>query len=334
MAARRHLLGAGALGWVLVAGAAPAQQTVINNGLAPPAAENVIDAADSYGSYDAFVRNVGCGVIFPYDAPCAAPGAATQVALVPGGLVGSGFWLGVYDTSSIAVSGGFAGNLRAHDSASVSITGGSVDNTLEVNDSATVVLSGGSVGQFTRTYGGKLDIQGGSAARVQAAGHSTVTVTGGELCYLSGNGYAEVRMRGGSVAEFVTSVFESRVRVTGGSIAGVLAANDSGDVVWSGGSVGGTIVAYGDSTISVWGEGFAVDGVPVADGPIAAIEGVLSGTLASGEPFANPICHSGCLDDFDVPATGLITVPEPGRLLLDAAALVTVAWVLRRRRRT
>jgi hypothetical protein len=327
----RPFLVGGALAWTL-AGAGSAQQTVINNGLAPPAAENVIDAADSYGSYDVFVRNVGCGADFPYDAPCAAPGAATQVALVPGGLVG--FALLVYDSSSIAVSGGLAGNLRAHDSASVSITSGSVGNTLEVNDSATVVLVDGSVGQFVYTYdAANLEIQGGSAARVLAAGHSTVTVTGGELFHLSGYGYAEVRMRGGSVAEFVTSVFESRVRVRGGSIAGVLAANDSGDVVWSGGSVGGTIVAYGDSTISVRGEGFAVDGAPVVDGPVAAIEGVLSGTLASGEPFANPICHSGCLDDFDVPATGLITVPEPARLLLDAAALVTVAWVLRRRRR-
>jgi hypothetical protein len=332
LAAPRRLLGVGALGWVLVAGAAPAQQTVINNGLAPPAAENVIDAADSYGSYDVFVRNVGCGVIFPYDSPCAAPGAATQVALVPGGLVGSGFWLGVYDTSSIAVSGGSAGNLRAHDSATVSITAGSVDNTLEVDDAATVVLSDGSVGQFTRTYGGNLDIQGGSAARVLAAGYSTVTVTGGELFDLSGNGYADVTMRGGSVAGFVTAVYESRVRVEGGAIAGVLAANESGQVTWSGGSLGGMIVAYGDSTIRVRGAGFAVDGVLVAYGPLAAIEGVLSGTLASGEPFTNPICHSGCLDDFDIPATGLITVPEPGRLLLDAAALATVAVVLRRRR--
>lgn len=331
-AARRRLLGAGTLAWTLAAGAATAQQVVINNGLAPPTAENVIDAADAYGSHDVFVRNVGCGVIFPYDAPCAAPGAATQVVLVPGGLVG--FALLVYDSSSIAVSGGLAGNLRAHDSASVSITGGSVGNTLEINDSATVVLSNGSVGQFVYTYdAANLAIQGGSVATVIVAGSSTLSVAGGTLGSVSGYGYSEILLSGGSVASFVTSIFESRVRVTGGAIAGVLAANESGQVTWSGGSLGGMIVAYGDSTIRVRGAGFAVDGVPVAYGPLAASEGVLSGTLASGEPFANPICHSGCLDDFGNPATGLVTVPEPGRLLLDAAALATVGGILRSRQR-
>lgn len=328
----RPFLAGGALAWSLATGAATAQQVVINNGLAPPTAENVIDAADAYGSHDVFVRNVGCGAVFPYDAPCAAPGAATQVSLVAGGRVG--FSLGVYDTSSIAMSGGSVGlQLRAHDSASVSLVGGSVDNTLEVNDSATVVLSDGSVGQFVYTYdSADLAIQGGSVATVLAAGSSTLTVTGGTLGSLSGYGYADVLVAGGSIGGFVTSVFESRVRVEGGAIAGTLAANESGQVAWSGGSLGGAIVAYGDSTIRVRGAGFAVDGVPVAYGPLAASEGVLSGTLASGEPFANPICHGGCLDDFNIPATGLITVPEPGRLLLDAAALATVGGVLCRRR--
>jgi hypothetical protein len=327
----RGLLGPGALAWILAAGAAPAQQVVIHNGLAPPAAENVIDAADAYGSHDVFVRNVGCGETFPYDAPCANPGAATQVSLVEGGRVG--FQLGVYDTSSVAVSGGSAGNLRAHDSASVSVSGGSVDNTLEVNDSATIVLSDGSVGQFVYTYdAANLAIQGGSVATVFVAGASTLTVTGGTLGSVSGHGYSEILVDGGSVASFVTSIFESRVRFTGGSIAGILAANESGEVVWSGGSLGGSVIAYGDSSIRVRGDGFAVDGVPVAYGPLADPEGVLSGMLASGQPFSNPICHSGCLDDFNVPATGLITVPEPGRALLGPAALLALGGLSRRAR--
>lgn len=324
----RCLLGPGALAWILGAGAAPAQQVVIHNGLAPPAAENVLDAADAYDSHDVFVRNVGCGETFPYDAPCATPGAATQVSLVAGGRVG--FSLFVHDTSGVAMSGGSAGNLRAHDSASVAVSGGSVDNTLEVNDSATVVLSNGSVGQFVYTYdAANLAIQGGSVATVFIAGSSTLTVTGGTLGSVSGNGYSEILVGGGSVASFVTSLFESRVRVTGGSIAGILAANELGEVTWSGGSLAGSVIAYGDSTIRVRGTGFEVDGAPVAYGPLADPEGVLSGTLASGQPFSNPICHSGCLDDFNVPATGLISVPEPGPALLDPLALVTLAALTR-----
>jgi len=121
----------------------------------------------------------------------------------------------------------------------------------------------------------------------------------------------------------------------------------------SGGSVGADILAYDSSNITIVGSGFAVDNVPVPDGPIAATSGVLTGTLESGEPIDNRFCHSGSTVCSGLSADGLITlaaplggfaasipdwvfaasIPEPDNALLCSAALLSLA-VLRARARS
>jgi len=99
----------------------------------------------------------------------------------------------------------------------------------------------------------------------------------------------------------------------------------------SGGSVGEAIRADDSSTITVLGTGFAVDGVSVSFGPIAAMSGTLTGTLESGEPIDSYFCHSGC-EDFGQPHTGLIAlVPEPDAALLFPVAVLSLAAVRRLR---
>ena len=96
---------------------------VINNGLAPPNPENVINDA-TYASDAVYVRNVGCPPEWPASSnartPCPSPGAPTEAALVNGGDVGG---LGVFDTSTVTMSGGASGYLYAYDSSTVSIVG-------------------------------------------------------------------------------------------------------------------------------------------------------------------------------------------------------------------
>ena len=98
--------------------AGPATALIINNGLAPPNPENVIDS-DLGSSTTVFVEN----------SPAGDP---TIVALVDGGRVGDNLW--VRDSSTITMSGGEVrgalysgqGSIEAFDTASVILTGGLV----------------------------------------------------------------------------------------------------------------------------------------------------------------------------------------------------------------
>ena len=133
-----HLAAASAL-VLAVGGSAHAATIMINNGLAPPNPENVIDAADDYSGDEVYVRNVGCPpgwpAVFPYD-PCPSPGAATEVEVASGGQVGgSGDWVYLSDSSTITVNGGTVGALVAQDSSTVTTNGGTV--SADLRDSST-----------------------------------------------------------------------------------------------------------------------------------------------------------------------------------------------------
>jgi hypothetical protein len=213
---------------LLAARPGTAGTVVINNGLAPPNAENVIDAGNSYPVDDVYVQNVGCDrtVVDPCPLPWGDP---TSVEVTRGGEVGGG--LVAYESSTVTMSGGEVNWIYPSDSSTVTMSGGSVANILEALSSSTVTMSGGSVG--------------------------------------------------------------------------------------------GEFEAFEFSTITVRGTGFAVDGVPVGFGPIAATEGRLTGTLESGEPLDNEFLRS---------VTAVIIVPEPAQVLLVLTGGLVLAVVRRERR--
>jgi hypothetical protein len=218
---------------------------VINNGLAPPNPDNVIDGGNSFPLKSVLVENVGCDATIEH--PCPMPwGDPTTVEVVEGGSVGLGLW--AYESSRIAMRGGSVGDalgprvyfnpaLAAADSSSVTLSGGSVEGSLFATDSSTVTMRGGSVGLY--------------------------------------------------------------------------------------------LAAYDASSIVIVGTGFAVDGVPVEFGPLAATTGTLTGMLESGEPLLLfGFCHQGGTCGFGVPATGLITlVPEPDTSLLFPFAAISLVML-------
>jgi hypothetical protein len=328
----------------LVLGAAAAHaapvQLVIHNGLAPPVPENVIDADYDPFLFDVFVRNVGCGEEFPFDGPCATPGAPTRVALVEGGVINDRFE--VFDTSMLDVTGGSALLLRAYGASAVFLRGGTVTNTLEATDASFVSITGGSVEQFLRPMGdARVELEGGTVARILSAGWSRTEIHGGTIVdHVAASGYSTVTMRGGTVGTFLAAFFAGRLALRGGSVGAELSTNgELVEATWSGGRVGGVVQADGGSTITIRGSGFALDGVPQPYGPLPSQQGfvcgtkTLSGTLASGEAFVNPVAHDGC---FDAPLgrelTGTIVVPEPPARPAGAAVLgVLLAAALRAR---
>jgi sulfatase modifying factor 1 len=347
-----------ALALVVVMGVAArgvADTIVINNGLAPPNPDNVIDAGNSYPGDWVYVQNVGCDATVEY--PCPLPwGDATSVELVEGGEVLSLF---TYETSTVTVSGGSLSYLQARDSSIVTLSGGSVGSLsadgsivtmidgsvadyLAASGSSTVALSGGTVGSLVAgdstvtMSGGSVEagldavgssivtLSGGSVGHLEAKDSSTVTLSGGSVGHLEAKDSSTVTLRGGEVGGYLIADDASSVVMSGGSVIR-LQASDTSSVILSGGSVRDFVVAEGSSRVTmrggsvqgvytffgdlladdssrftIIGTDFAVDGVPVAYGPISATEGRLTGTLASGEPLDNDFCR-GCLGH-----TGLI----------------------------
>jgi len=158
-------------------GSAHADLIVINNGLAPPNATNVIDAADDFTGDDIRVVNVGCD--FTID-PCPSPGAATHVEVVEGGVVG---WIGVFETSAITMSGGSVDELRAYGSSNITLTDGAVGSRVEADEYSTIGISGGSItGEVTADEFSTISISGGSIdGFILAAMAGTVRMSGGTL---------------------------------------------------------------------------------------------------------------------------------------------------------
>jgi len=147
--------------------------------LAPPNPANVINASNSFPGIGQAVdvQNVGCNVNL-ID-PCPSPGGPTSVALVTGGVVGG--ILEAHETSSITMSGGTAGGLATVESSSATLSGGSASD-LDASGSSTITMTGGSVhGELGAVDTSSITVTGGTAANanVYAEGSATPTITGG-----------------------------------------------------------------------------------------------------------------------------------------------------------
>jgi hypothetical protein len=256
-----------AVALMLTMGTSADATIVINNGLAPPNPANVINS--DYGDA-VYVRNVGCPPGWPDanpDDPCPSPGAPTEVEIVDGTI-----WYP-----------------QAHESSSITMSGGEVGYDLAAFDSSTVTLSGGTVNR-------------------NLTAHSSSSAT----------------MRGGYVVEALEAFGASSVTMSGGEVGSDLAARFSSSITMSGGLVWGELLAYHSSIIEIIGSDFKVGHSPQPYGDLSATTGVLTGTLASGESLINVFYQGG----YDGSLTGTIRltlVPEPSTALLLAFGLAGLA---------
>ena len=249
------------------------RRCVINNGLAPPNPENVIDDA-TYGTDYVYVRNVGCPPDWPSgfatDA-CPDPGAATEVEVA--GVVRE---LAAHDSSAITIREGavLQESLSARDFSAVTIDGGTMMEDADVSDSATITINGGSVYRFGAGGDGIATMSGGSVEQFAADGDATVTINGGwvsEHLHTWGSGTvtidggsvwgvssylsSAITISGGRVQDHVGALNSSTITITGGLLsANVLSARQSSTIAISGGTVGSNeIKAFDLSTVTITG---------------------------------------------------------------------------------
>jgi hypothetical protein len=168
------------------------QYIVINNGLAPPNPDNVIDLSDL--AYVILARNVDCpppgtGAV----GSCPSPGAPTQVEIVAGANLGGGSLNpsatgsenAARDTSTVTMSGGSAGGLSARESAHVAVTGGSI-TFLKAFDNTVLTFSGGQVVGYLEAWGNATvrilgGVVGTSDHGVTTCSSVPVTISGGSM---------------------------------------------------------------------------------------------------------------------------------------------------------
>jgi hypothetical protein len=176
------------------------------------------------------------------------------------------------------------GELSVHETSRIDLSGGTVAGPLLAFGDATLTISGGLVSDFFEALGGDIVMTDG-------------TLEGNVSVYLHGE-----------------------MTISGGTILGAIFSGDIAHVTIEGGTIGGRIEArdLAGERITVVGSQFAVDGIPVPYGPIAAMEGTLTGLLASGDPIDVAFARDYSYTLIEL-APG---VPEPSTALLLGSAAV------------
>ncbi len=171
-----------------------------------------------------------------------------------------------------------------------------------------------------------LNMSGGAVAdELRAIHNSVLSFSGGDVGFVvRARDEATMYVSGGEVGGYVILEDSAQLEMTGGSARAALQSHGDSIATIRGGVFREAIQAYDASTVFIAGSGFEVDGNPVPYGDLTALSGILTGTLASGEPLDLWFGQGGGT------YTGTITlIPEPATGLLFGAGLAGLA--LRRR---
>jgi hypothetical protein len=179
------------------------------------------------------------------------------------------------------------------------------DNTY---NSKTADIYGGYIENVGAHSLSTVNLYAGCIFDIHACDSSTVNIYDGSVYTLAAYATSEVNILGGVFEDYdvwasVWAYGYSQVTISGATFADVLKASEN-------------------STITIFGSDFAIDGLSVGYGPITAASGILTGTLTSGETINN--------DFYIYDNATIVLIPEPATILLFGLASLTL---LRKRRR-
>jgi hypothetical protein len=178
-----------------------------------------------------------------------------SVVNITGGQIESG--VRIYGASQFNVMGGYVDvDAIAYADATVNVSGGVLAGAFVAEQGSVTNVTGGHVGLTTARYGSRLNVSGGHVYKVVSHNNSEVNLSGGTIEVLDAGVYGRVAISGGSIGDRLITRSYSDVLLNGAEFR-----------------LNGTLLAGLDD---VGNE--IVFNLPA--------EGVLSGTLADGTPFA------------------------------------------------
>jgi hypothetical protein len=179
-----------------------------------------------------------------------------------------------YNDSQIEHAAGFVSGIRAHDQASILLTGGVLDGF-----------------DFVELLGSSsLQLQAGSTAGIRAQESSTVW------------------MSGGLVFEFLSVRDDATAFISGGTTDASLSVSGNGVLTINGGDVFSQGLSVNGGIVRIVGSDFMVNGQPVGLGTVSVDFGGLEATLADGSYFASVFSRTngGTIVLVPEPSTGLL----------------------------
>jgi hypothetical protein len=167
-------------------------------------------------------------------------------------------------------------------------------------------------------------VDGGEVGGLGPHDTSAVTISGGLVnTAMFAFDSSTITMTGGTVRGVVDLAHSSSFAITGGILqAETFLAYDSATITMTGGTLYHGFTAEEYSTVTIVGNNFEVDGVPVPYGDLSASSGILTGELLSGDPLD---IYFGRYDD-----ASITLIPEPSTVFLVSLGLVGLA--VRRKR--
>jgi hypothetical protein len=251
-------------------------------------------------------------IVASHDAVPRGIRAGQTVIVDAGGRIPANFSAGRGSAVEI-LAGGVAGSNLEGVGATLNISGGAVEGTLDGFEGSQIQISG-NVSDSVGVWGGStLRMDGGSIGSLHMDDHAVAEITGGTIGSNSFviNG-SQLNISGGSIG-FGTKLVDARLDLQGGMVNGDLTLLGKSVLNLSGGRLGYSTRLDGQGALNVLGSNFALDGVPLTLAPgatryISDRGSALTGLLADGSPFTLWLnATNTALSDY-IPWTANVTV--------------------------
>ena len=213
--------------------------------------------------------------------------------------------LNAYQTSSISLSGGtILNSVNTLDTSAFTLTAGLLTGSISCMNNSVFTMSGGVVGTAANL-----------SSQISGVDSAKISVTGGTI-------YGDLASSGASLL------------FSGGSVSGQLIAN-GGFVTYSGGSVGSTINVSNTATLDIRGANLSA--ISVASNYPDRSEYEISGKLTDNSVLNNRVIYVQTSTNASFQFNGqspVITAvtPAPNSLIVSLLGCGGIGWLLRRKR--
>ena len=198
--------------------------------------------------------------------------------------------------ATVNVNGAISGNCSVDDNSHVKMYSGSIGSNLSAGENSQIDFFDGHIGGALGAHNhSRINMSGGELnVGLNLDDFSIAHVTGGTTHGIAIHNESRIYFSGSSNAGLLIAHNDSYAGISGG-VMEILKIIDNANVHFSGGTIKEYIIVRDNSCLTIYGDGFQIDGVSVGFGTFGAHEGgaerhgLLTGTLANGDVLHNDI---------------------------------------------